>query len=101
MKLRPCEECGRHVRGDAQTCPFCGAASSDRIGGKAPAIAIAACVGVALSVCGCYGPPPHARGMEPEAPPMAQPQPLEQQSAEATPAASQKYAQPPASDVAR
>lgn len=73
----------------------------DRSAALAPPIAVAACIGVAVAMCGCYGPPPHARGMAPEAPPMlhGNGSSQDQEPLEVQPASSQQYASPPPSEV--
>jgi hypothetical protein len=53
--LVACESCGRHVRRDAASCPFCTRATPSRLRG---AIVAAAFFGSA-AIAGCaYGPPP-------------------------------------------
>ncbi len=62
MKLRPCSECLRHVRGDEAVCPFCQAslvlapdAGSD-LGARLPRAARAALGAAAVvAIAGCGG----------------------------------------------
>jgi len=106
MSLEPCLSCGRHIRVGEGTCPFCGANERQgSISSVGQAAAVAACIGLALSVCGCYGPPPPQKGSgpmidQPLTAPAAQAQaPAEQQPVEQQPG--QQFAKPPEQQQAR
>jgi hypothetical protein len=100
MTLELCSGCQRHIR-SGETCPFCRETleqTSSRLGTRTQVVAVAACIGVALTVCGCYGPPPQARAYGPEPQPNVQ-APTQQTAAPGAPSGG--YSQPPATEQAR
>ncbi|HQP33769.1 MAG TPA: hypothetical protein PLI95_01255 [Polyangiaceae bacterium] len=101
MSLEPCPHCHRHIRVGVGTCPFCGT-GEPRAGSSAveKAVVAAACIGLALTACGCYGPPPPQRGIRPVTDPM-QPEPPAAQAVATDPQPGQTYAQPPSQQTAR
>lgn len=63
MNLIVCGGCGRHVRDDDATCPFCGSAAA-REGASAgvrAGLATALAVAAGLGLQACYGGPPRPR----------------------------------------
>lgn len=93
MALTPCPSCHRHVKDSTAPCPFCGAASRPLLSKIVTSKTVAGAVGIglALSLCACYGPPPRDRK-----PPT--PDPAGQNAPEQNPKPNQddsKYAEPP------
>jgi len=72
MELVPCPSCRRHIKDASVACPFCGAkpASAGLLNRIVTPRTVAGVVGVglALSLCACYGPPPRDKAPPPPDP---------------------------------
>jgi len=53
VRLRPCEECRRHVRAVERACPFCGAAMPIAAPTARPLLGLVIGAGAAIAISGC------------------------------------------------